>query len=174
MRSCWIFIVAAISAIGCGRSRGPVELGEALTEQGKAAVEGSVRQFMNSVEQGVTRDGPAAWSGEFSSDPTFFMVSDGMVVFPSGAAAAQGIQSLKAAIKRIELHWGEDLRVDALTPNFAVVGTSWQEVRDMAGHEVKDQGYFTGLVERRNGKWEFRDAHWSTKKTGEEGSKGRK
>ena len=113
-----------------------------------------------------------AWTREFSDEPTFFMVSDGVLVFSSGAAAVQGIQSLRQAIKKIELHWGEDLRVDVLSPKFAVVGTSWQETREIQGREVKDRGYFTGLVEQRNGKWQFRNAHWSTKKTGEAGSTG--
>lgn len=169
---CVAVVMAMIGTTGCGKPSGPVQHVQAFTEQDKAAVENSVRQFMNSVEQDVTREGPVAWSHEFSDQPAFFMASDGVLVFPSGAAAAQGIQSLRQAIKNIELHWGEDLRVDALTPEFAVVGTSWQETREMQGRQVKDQGYFTGLVEQRNGKWQFRDAHWSTKKTGKAGSTG--
>jgi hypothetical protein len=164
MRSHWILIVAGMGVIGCGAHDHPTQPVEPFPAQQRAAVEGNVRQFMDSVANDVTQEGPAAWSREFSGEPTFFMVSDGVLVFPNGASAAQAIPSLAKAIQRIELHWGEDLRVDALTPELAVVGTSWQEVRDMQGHEVRDQGYCTGVVEQRNGKWEFRDMHWSTKK----------
>jgi len=74
----------------------------------------------------------------------------------------QGIQDLKQMIKQIELHWGEDLRVDALTPDLAVVGTTWQEQRvEAQGHQVNQGGYFTGVVEQHNSRWQFRDAHWS-------------
>ena len=90
------------------------------------------------------------------------MASNGQLAFASGQAALQGIEGVAKMIKHIELHWGDDLRVDALTPELAMVGTTWKEVRvDAEGHEVKDGGYFTGLVERRNGQWQFRNVHWS-------------
>jgi hypothetical protein len=173
MRGIWFaVVVAGIGVIGCAGARGPAENAQVFTAQDRAAVENGVRQFMSSVEQDVTREGPAAWAHEFSHEPTFFMVSDGVLLFPSGAAAAQGVQSLRQVIKKIELHWGGDLRIDALSPDFAVVGTSWQETREMQGREVKDHGYFTGLVEQANGKWQFRNAHWSTQKTGQAESRG--
>ncbi len=29
------------------------------------------------------------------------------------------------------------------------------------GQRVEESGFFTGLAELRNGRWQFRDAHWS-------------
>jgi hypothetical protein len=174
MRGFWVVLaVAVMGTAGCMHDAG--EQTQGVTAENRAKLEAGVRQFMSTVEQDVTRDGPAAWAHEFSSEPTFFMASDGVLAFPSGAAAAQGIQSLRQAIKKIELHWGDDLRVDVLTPEFAVVGASWRETREMQGNEVKElkeQGYFSGVVEQRNGKWQFRDAHWSTQRAEETGSKG--
>ena len=64
--------------------------------------------------------------------------------------------------KHIDLHWGNDLRVDVLTPDLAVMGASYDEVLDYAdGHRENVSGYFTGLAELQNGAWRFRDAHWS-------------
>lgn len=177
MRGVWAMLVLAAMAAGCGGARNAAEHAQELTAQDKATIESGVRQFMSSVEQDVTREGPAAWAREFSTGPAFFMASDGVLAFSSGEAAAQGIQSLRQAIKKIELHWGDDLRVDVLTPQFAVVGASWREIREMQGNEVKElkeQGYFSGVVEQQNGKWQFRDAHWSTQKAEETGSKGGK
>ena len=55
-------------------------------------------------------------------------------------------------IKRIELRWGNDLRVDPLTPDLAVVATSWQEVReDMEGHPVTESGFFTAWRNNETG-----------------------
>jgi hypothetical protein len=29
------------------------------------------------------------------------------------------------------------------------------------GKRAESGGYFTGIAERRNGRWQFRNAHWS-------------
>jgi hypothetical protein len=90
------------------------------------------------------------------------MAVNGRLAFPSGAAAAQAIPEIARMYKHIELRWGDDLRVDALTTELAVMATSYDEVLDYAdGHREAASGYFTGLAELRNGQWQFRDAHWS-------------
>jgi hypothetical protein len=135
---------------------------QALTAEQRASVEDGVRKFVQQVAADVTHDGPAAWRKEFADSPAFFMASEGKLVFPDSQSATQGIESFAHTIKHIELHWGDDLKIDALTPDLAMVGTSWQEFReDTKGRQVKESGYFTGLVEKRNGQWQFRDAHWS-------------
>lgn len=148
-------------AVGCAKKEAP-ETGMALTAQQRASVEQGVRQFMAQVAQDVTREGPAAWRKEFSGGPEFFMASEGKLAFANGQAAMQGIEGVAQMIKHIELKWGDDLKIDVLTPKLAVVGTSWTEEReDAQGHHVKESGYFTGVVEERDRKWVFRDAHWS-------------
>lgn len=133
-----------------------------LTPERRAAVENAVRQFAASVAHDVTQDGPAAWRRKFSDSPAFFMASEGMLVFPTRQTAAQAIDELTHTIKQIELRWGDDLRVDVLTENFAQVGCSYHEVRvDNEGHRVDERGFFTGLAEQRNGQWQLRNAHWS-------------
>lgn len=83
-------------------------------------------------------------------------------MFASSDAATKGIQDLEKTIKHIELQWGEPMRIDVLAPNLAMLAMPWTEVReDSEGHRVKESGYFTGLVEGRAGRWQFRDAHWS-------------
>jgi hypothetical protein len=127
-----------------------------------AAVAASVRQFLAEVAQGVTRDGPSAWQRYFSPRPEFFMASDGVLAFRDGTAAIVGISAAAHEIRRIELKWGADARVDVLGPDLAVVGLPWSEVRELAdGTRVADGGYFSAVVERRAGAWAFRDAHWS-------------
>jgi hypothetical protein len=158
----WILVVPVIAAMGCQGQRGTTDTAESLTVAERAAVEQSVRSFMNTVAQDVTQGGPTTWAKEFSVEPNFFMASEGVLVFPSGAAAAQGIPALTQIIKKIELQWGQDLRVDPLTQDLAAVGTTYQEIRtDPQGHELTEKGYFSGVVERSNGKWQFRNAHWS-------------
>jgi hypothetical protein len=163
-RRAWAFLVLCLVLMeGCQLQKSSEVPAGGLTAADKAAVEESVRGFMGAVAQDVTRDGPAAWGKEFSREPEFFMAVNGAMAFASGEAAAQALPGVAQMIPKIELQWGKDLRVDPLTADLAVVGTSWQEVlSDPQGKTRQDNGYFTGVVQRRNGKWEFRDAHWSS------------
>ena len=104
-----------------------------------------------------------AWIKYFDASPAFFMAVNGQMAFPNPAAAQEGTRKFAQTIRHIELKWGDDLRVDPLTNEFAVVAVSWSEIQvDTAGHSVTETGYFTGLAEYREGRWQFRDAHWSS------------
>ena len=128
----------------------------------KASVEQEVRQFAAAVSRDITQQGPAAWEKHFEDSPAFFMASEGKLVFPNRQAARQAIGELTHTIPHIELTWGGDLRVDPLTPEFAVVASSYSEVQsDKEGHQTTENGFFTGVAERHNGQWQFRNAHWS-------------
>ena len=117
---------------------------------------------MHTVARDVTAQGPAAWRQHFSLAPAFFMVSDGQLVFPSGAALSTALPELIRSLPHIELQWGEDIRVDALTPRLAVVATRYRELLvNGAGQQSESTGFFTGTAEKQNGHWQFRNAHWS-------------
>jgi hypothetical protein len=127
------------------------------------AVERAVRLFMQTVARDVTQNGPLAWIGYFDAGPAFFMAVNGQMAFSNAAAAQEGTRKFAQTISHIELKWGDDLRVDPLTAELAVVAVSWREIQvDTAGHRVDEAGYFTGLAQYRKGRWLFRDAHWST------------
>jgi hypothetical protein len=155
------FLLLAITFLAClpsGAARHPpvVTSGEAV------AVDQAVRAFMQTVSQSVTQDGPLAWIKYFDESPAFFMAVNGQMAFPNASAAQEGTRKFAQTIRQIELKWGDDLRVDPLTNEYAVVGVSWREVQvDTAGHSVTETGYFTALVEYRDGHWQFRNAHWS-------------
>ena len=134
-----------------------------LTPAARAAVAASVRAFAAEVATGVTRDGPTAWQRYFSGGPEFFMAVNGQLQFADGAAAARGIAALPALIQHLRLSWGEDLRVDPLTANLAMVAGSYrEELHSPDGTQHQDRGFFSALAERREGRWRFRDAHWSS------------
>jgi hypothetical protein len=134
----------------------------ALTEQQRIEVTGDVRVFALEVAQDVTLRGPGAWAKHFSGAPEFFMASQGTLQFANGAAAAEGIEALTHTLKRIQLRFGDDLRVDPLTTDYAMVAASFTEVlTDSADHDTPVSGYFTGLAERHGEGWVFRNAHWS-------------
>jgi len=143
----------------------PCRAGEpsnSFTQKEALAADRAVRAFMQTVSLSVTRDGPLAWTKYFDASPAFFMAVNGQMAFPNVAAAQDGTRKFAQTIRQIELKWGDDLRVDPLTSKFAVVAVSWRETQvDTAGHSVIETGYFTGLVEYREGHWQLRNAHWS-------------
>jgi hypothetical protein len=118
---------------------------------------------MATVAHDVTQEGPLAWNRYFEDSRAFFMAVNGQMAFANGAAARNGIQNVALSLKHIDLKWGDDLRVDPLTPELAVVAAPWQEIQiDSTGHRVDETGFFTGLAEFRDGRWQFRNAHWSS------------
>jgi hypothetical protein len=163
-----VVVVAGLTFVNCGDRSG---LSFEARAQASAATYGpmtdtesaSVRAFMQDVARVVTKDGPTAWLEYFDDSSAFFMAVNGAMAFPSAAVARDGTRSFAATIQHIELKWGDDMRVDPLTPELAVVGAKWHEVQiDKAGHRVEESGYFTGVVESKQHQWKFRDAHWSS------------
>jgi hypothetical protein len=156
------FLLAAIPFAASPPCRAGTNHSHSMTPEEAAAVSRAVRTFMQTVAHSVTQDGPLAWIKYFDSGPTFFMAVNGQMVFPNGGAAQEGTRKFAQNIRQIELKWGDDLRVDPLTNEFAIVAVSWGEIQvDTAGHSVTETGYFTALAEYRDGNWQFRDAHWS-------------
>jgi len=149
-------VLAAIVSAGC--SSRPRDLTSART----AEIDKEVRAFAQDVARGVTQEGPTAWRRYFSESPEFFMAAEGRLAFPNGASAIAAIPELARTIRQIDLQWGEELRVDPLAPDIAVMGAPYREIRtSAAGDRVSEAGYFTGTTEFKGGHWQFRNAHWS-------------
>jgi hypothetical protein len=133
-----------------------------VTPEQSSAIETAVRAFAQNVAQDVTREGPTAWHKSLEDSPAFFMAVDGAMAFPNSAAAKAGVDAFAATIQHIELTWGDDLRVDVLAPNLAVVAARYHELQIFkSGKRVDEHGFFTGTAENRDGRWQFRNAHWS-------------
>lgn len=161
-RLTWVLlVVVASSGINTRAEVSSDSQSPAPTKAG--TTEGGVRSFMVQVAHDVTQEGPLAWIKYFENSPAFFMAVNGQLAFPDSNSAKVGTQEFARTINRIELTWGQDLRVDTLTADLAVVAVSWREIQiDTAGHRVEESGMFTGLVEFRDGRWQFRDVHWSS------------
>ncbi len=148
-------LLLVVASAGCKTRRNTASNGsQLLTPSDAAAVVQGVRTFTATVAHDVTQEGPLAWSKFFEDNPAFFMVVNGQMAFPNGTAAKNGIRNVALALKHIDLKWGEDLRIDPLTFELAVVAAPWREIQiDSAGHRVEETGFFTGLAEFRDGRW---------------------
>jgi len=157
------FLLVAITLTTCVPCGAGASHSHSVTPDEAVAVDRAVRAFMQTVSDSVTHDGPLAWIKYFNASPVFFMAVNGQMAFPNAAAAQEGTRKFARTIRQIELKWGDDLRVDPLTNELAVVAVSWREIQvDTAGHTVTETGYFTGLAEYGGGHWQFRNAHWSS------------
>jgi hypothetical protein len=156
-------LLLAVTLAACVPCAAGASHSHPLSPDEASSVDQAVRAFMQTVSHSVTQDGPTAWIKYFDGSPAFFMAVNGQMAFPNAAAAQEGTRTFAQGIRHIELKWGDDLRVDPLTNEFAVVAVSWREIQvDTAGHSITETGYFTGLAEYREGRWLFRDAHWSS------------
>jgi hypothetical protein len=160
-----MLLILVVAFLGLQSCRPSADNSQALTPARRIAVEDSVRRFAAAVAHDVTQEGPMAWQKYFADSPDFFMAVNGQIAFPNGQAAAHAIPEIARLFKHIELRWGDDLRLDVLTENLCDVAVSYTEVIDPqpAAESMRGthNGYFTGLVENRNGQWQFRNAHWS-------------
>jgi hypothetical protein len=159
-----LFALLLVTLTSAGSSAQRTALGESqpMAAARVTGVEDGVRAFIHDVARDVTQDGPIAWRKHFADTPAFFMVVNGKIAFANSAEVTAGLPQVAQAIKRIELKWGDDLRVDPLAPDLAVVSAPYHELQVWAdGHRVEDSGYFTGVVQYLDGRWQFRNAHWS-------------
>ena len=148
--------LAIILGFGWSVACGPRQAGST------AVVEDQVRVFARQVAHDVTAEGPAAWRRHFADSPAFFMAVNGQMAFANSDAVTAGLPDIARNLPHIELNWGDDLRVDPLTPQLAVLATSYHEVLvNSKGDRQDAKGFFTGTAEYRDGRWQFRNAHWS-------------
>lgn len=158
---CALLLVVAV-CVACGSRHDQSGTPNSLTPARAAEIDKDVRTFAGVVAHDVTTDGPTAWRRHLVDSPSFFLAANGHLVFANSASLTTGIQAFAQTIKHIELQWGDDLRVDPLTPELAVVGSSYREIQvNTEGKRVDEAGYFTGIAEFRSGQWQFRSAHWS-------------
>lgn len=158
----WILVVAVTLLSSCGSNPLVSNESQTLTAAQFASVSKSARAFAFEVARDITKEGPSAWMKHFEDSPSFFMASEGRLVVADTASAATAIQEALLSTPHIELTWGSDLRVDPMTPGLAMLAASYREVQiSKAGERREVAGFFTGVAERQEGRWRFRNAHWS-------------
>lgn len=158
MKVCFVLLIATITAAtGCRSTSSSVTETAATTSLSQGALE-----FMDVVAAGVTRDGPIAWKSYLGTDSTFYMISEGRLVFDGGAVARTSIDELTRTVERIELRWGAPIRVDPVSNTRVLISAAYYERIVMrSGVTTNEQGWMTGLVERRPDGWTFLNLHWS-------------
>jgi len=148
-----LLALAGLSCTGAPRTLDPAHAD---------AMRDSVRQFAVQLARGLARDGPAAWLRHFERHPSFFMASDGALVFPGNDSAVAAVEGLARTVSAMDLEW-IGLRVEPVAPGLAVIASAYREtITDTAGVTIEFGGYVTGLAHHTESGWRLRNLHWSS------------
>jgi len=146
----------AAGSLACGPSRSHLDPAHA------AALRDSVVRFAGRIPMALAEEGPIAWLRYFDDEPTFFMASDGQMVFPSRDSATAFVRHLAETVSAIDLEW-EEFRVEPLAPGLAEIATAYQEtITDTAGTTSNFRGYMTAVACHTSDGWRLRSLHWSS------------
>ena len=124
-------------------------------------VQDGVSRMATAIVRDLHNDGPNAWLQYFSRSQQFFMASNGQLVFRNYDSATVFVHEYAKKVRRVDLTWN-NIRIDSLAPNLAVMAASFSEIQTFAnGEQEAPAGYFTGIVEYTPSGWKLRNAHWS-------------
>ena len=139
---------------------------ESLRSKQSTDVTDSVQQMIKLIAKDISQEGPIAWLKYFEKTPSFFMASDGQLVFANNDSATRFIKNnLVKQIRKIELQWS-NVRIDPLTLKFANIAANWHEdMTDFSDNKTSQEGYFTAIAEKTLQGWQLRNAHWSVTKS---------
>ncbi|HLX92148.1 MAG TPA: hypothetical protein VKR32_10720 [Puia sp.] len=156
MRACLIILIL-IGGIACTTT----PISNTSNDQ-DVHVRDSVRAMMDTISRVISREGPVGWLRFFENSASFYMVSDGILVFPNYDTAKSFISNvLVKNIRSMSLNWN-DVQIDPISGNFADVSAAFQEkITDTSGKTKQTGGYFTALAHQSGGGWKLHNAHWS-------------
>ncbi|MEM9381749.1 MAG: nuclear transport factor 2 family protein [Planctomycetota bacterium] len=128
-----------------------------------------VIDMLNGLTDDLSERGPEAWPDYFLDDASFFMASEGKMLFPDLAAAQAGCAELDARVERMNLAF-DAVRIQWIDPTHAIVSAAYEETLvETAGAEKEMQGYMTALVATTSEGWRFQHVHWSSPLAAESG-----
>jgi len=115
-----------------------------------------------SIPDALAERGPSAWLDFFEDSPSFFMASDGAVVFADPSAARDFLADFAPRVSAMTLTW-HDPRFEDLGGGVVAVTAGYDEtIRMTDGAESSFGGRMSGVVRRTGGAWRLQHLHWSS------------
>jgi ketosteroid isomerase-like protein len=129
-----------------------------MTDVQRAAVADTIRQQTDAFIAAFNHLDPSVFVDQVASVESF---ADGGMLYPSADSLASQVHSFVAGIRSLDVGW-EQLHVTVLALDAGVVtGTFHENVVDKAGKTMKLHGAWTGVYQRRDGKWRIVQGHES-------------
>ncbi|MDA1263595.1 MAG: nuclear transport factor 2 family protein [Planctomycetota bacterium] len=124
-------------------------------------VEAGVHDLAERISADLAARGPEAWLEHFVDDDTFFMASEGRLLFEDRAALEAAMDTFDPQVLRMRLIW-KGPQVEVLGPEIAILHSDYEEVIEQRdGTLMHYQGYFTSVALRVGAHWKLQSAHWS-------------
>jgi hypothetical protein len=135
-----------------------------LTTEERKLVTDSVTRMATNIGNDVSAKGPAAWLDYFENDRSFFMASDGILVFRNYTVAKTYTRDTVAKnFKKINLDLA-NMTIDPLSIYYASIGADFHEDIVMAtGKGLSIDGYVTATAHFDGNRWRLRNLNWAIK-----------
>jgi hypothetical protein len=136
------------------------------SDGGDDGPEQRVEAFFEGIPSALAAGGPAAWLDVFDDTPSFFMASDGSLVFPDRATAETFLADFAPRVRTMSLAWIEP-RFTMLAEGVVAVASAYVETIAMTdGTESTFAGYVSGVIRASADEWKLQHLHWSSPRDG--------
>lgn len=129
-----------------------------MTDAQRAAVADTLRQETDAFIAAFNRMDPTVFVDQVANIESF---AESGTLYPSRDSLTSQVRGFVAGIRGLDVGW-EQVHVTVLAADAGVVsGTFHENVVDKAGKTTKLHGAWTGVYQRRDGKWGIVQAHES-------------
>jgi hypothetical protein len=129
-----------------------------MTDAQRAAVADTVRQQTDAFIAAFNHMDASVFIEQTATIEAF---AESGTLYPSADSLARQVRGFVAGIRSLDVGW-DQLHVTVLAPDAGVVtGTFHENVVDKAGKTTKFHGAWSGVYQRRDGKWRIVQAHES-------------
>jgi uncharacterized protein (TIGR02246 family) len=150
-----IFPAAALVVLGMA-CQPPAQTG--MTDAQRAAVADTVRRQTDAFIAAFNHMDPNEFIAQMAINESF---AESGRLYPSRDSVSGTVRTFVAGIRSLEVGW-DQVQVTVLAPDAAVVtGTFHENFVDKAGKTTKLHGAWSGVYQRRDGKWGIVQAHES-------------
>lgn len=144
--------IAALSLLALAACQ-PAELS---TSQ-RAAVAAQVTAVMDTAMAGINRLDPQPFLTLLEGNKVY--AENGMI-FPTHDSLVAQVQSIPTMFQSVDLRWTSNPEITVLGKDAAVLTSRFAEsVVDSAGTAITLTGIWTGVLQRKDGKWAIVQAH---------------
>lgn len=150
-----LFPLAALVILGAACQQ-PAQTG--MTDAQRAAVADTVRRQTDAFIASFNRMDASVFIDQIATNEAF---AETGALYPSRDSIIATVRGFVAGIRSLEVGW-DQVHVTVLAPDAAVItGTFHESFVDKAGKATKLHGAWTGVYQRRDGKWGIVQGHES-------------
>ncbi len=158
-------IFGAFLFLSCGKDPKPQDSprSQESTKSEIAQIEQEVLASFKKYQESLNKGDLNTVASYFSNDPRFYWVENGIMAYPSGAAARKRIKDLYPVFKKITFI-SSDQKVTPINRSLAMLYVQYTQLLVLpTDQEIEIKGTMTILMKKKETNWEFVIGHSSGK-----------